>query len=492
MSQGIKGRTTTIIVVVTVVCLVATAPAVALTPEGTGGDADGDDGGSTLLPGSNSTATDDSNDDTESTDDGTSTDDGSSSDDTSGDTSDGASDESTTEDSERATETDDADGTDGTDDSTTESDADDVVTSVSESAETTETASDSYADGTVRSTEAIEMLESALGATGDSPDLEETANETMSTTTDTVSETTDTVDDLESTTDSVFSTLSPDGSLLEPEGTTTDASIDGQVDGDEPSSTREPRRSFVAASTTFPGTGPGGDVSPGPATGVALGVGVVAVGAATRQGLAMPGALTGLGSTLSAAVAPVVGHSSVLDRLVRAIAPFRYSRYDDSDPLEHEARSEVFEIVTATPGAYLSEVAERADLPLSTARHHVRVLEREDLLSGAKVRGKRRFYPAYTNGVELAAAMNDDATASVLDAIARLGAASVSDLADEIGRDPSTISHHLQRLEEDGIIVRERDGRAVMNKLAPEARTALAPESGEAEVVEAAEAMASD
>jgi predicted transcriptional regulator len=233
-------------------------------------------------------------------------------------------------------------------------------------------------------------------------------------------------------------------------------------------------------------------VSPGPATGVALGVGVVAVGAATRQGLAMPGALTGLGSTLSAAVAPVVGHSSVLDRLVRAIAPFRYSRYDDSDPLEHEARSEVFEIVKATPGAYLSEVAERADLPLSTARHHVRVLEREDLLSGAKVRGKRRFYPADTNGVELAAAMNDDATASVLDAIARLGAASVSDLADEIGRDPSTISHHLQRLEEDGIIVRERDGRAVMNKLAPEARTALAPESGEAEVVEAAEAMASD
>jgi len=88
--------------------------------------------------------------------------------------------------------------------------------------------------------------------------------------------------------------------------------------------------------------------------------------------------------------------------------------------------------------------------------------------------------------------MNDDATASVLDAIARLGAASVSDLADEIGRDPSTISHHLQRLEEDGIIVRERDGRAVMNTLAPEARTALVPESGEAEVVEAAEAMASD
>ena len=73
--------------------------------------------------------------------------------------------------------------------------------------------------------------------------------------------------------------------------------------------------------------------------------------------------------------------------------------------------------------------------------------------------------------------MNDDSTASIIDALARLGAASVSDLADELGRDPSTISHHLQRLEADSIIAREREGRAVMNKLSPEARTALEPET---------------
>ena len=107
----------------------------------------------------------------------------------------------------------------------------------------------------------------------------------------------------------------------------------------------------------------------------------------------------------------------------------------------------------------------------------MKVLEREDLVSGAKLRGKRRFYPAYAEGVELAAALNDDSTASIIDALARLGAASVSDLADDLGRDPSTISHHLQRLEADSIIVREREGRAVMNTLSPEARTALEPET---------------
>jgi len=75
-------------------------------------------------------------------------------------------------------------------------------------------------------------------------------------------------------------------------------------------------------------------------------------------------------------------------------------------------------------------VAERADLPLSTARHHVRVLEREELLTGAKVRGKRRFCPTHSADIELAAALNDESTAVVLNALSRLGGSSVSELAD--------------------------------------------------------------
>ncbi|WP_255151378.1 winged helix-turn-helix transcriptional regulator [Halorarius halobius] len=229
----------------------------------------------------------------------------------------------------------------------------------------------------------------------------------------------------------------------------------------------------------------------GPTTGLALGVGAVAAAAVTRRAAVTPQALVTFASTLTAGVAPLSAPGRTLDRLLRTVAPFRYSRYDDSDPLEHDARADVYEVVDETPGAYLSEVAERADLPLSTVRHHVRVLEREDLVSGAKVRGKRRFYPAYTQGVELAAALEEDATAAVIDAIARFGAASVSDIADELGRDPSTVSHHLSRLAEDGIVVREREGRAVMNKLAPEARTALEP-SHDAPSTESGEALASD
>jgi len=217
----------------------------------------------------------------------------------------------------------------------------------------------------------------------------------------------------------------------------------------------------------------------------------------------IPGGLTGgatVGLSALAAVAfvrsPVVGGGTgsgllgtLLDQVRPFVLPLRYSRYDDSDPLEHEAREVVYEVVLERPGSYLSEVSERASLPLSTTRHHMKVLEREELVSGAKLRGKRRFYPAYAEGIELAAALNDDSTASIIDALTRLGAASVSDLADDLGRDPSTISHHLQRLAEDEIITRERQGRAVMNTLSGEARTALEPETTP-RPDEAAEALA--
>ena len=223
-------------------------------------------------------------------------------------------------------------------------------------------------------------------------------------------------------------------------------------------------------------TGAGGDggqpVPAGGSGGVALGLGAVAAAAVVRSTSLVA---TSTSSSTGTAVSGYL--SSLLDRVKPFVFPLRYSRYDDSDPLAHDARERVYEIVNETPGSYLSEVSEQANLPLSTTRHHMKILEREDLVSGAKLRGKRRFYPAYAEGVELSAALNDDSTASIIDALARLGAASVSDLADELGRDPSTISHHLQRLEVDSIIAREREGRAVMNKLSPEARTALEPET---------------
>ena len=151
-----------------------------------------------------------------------------------------------------------------------------------------------------------------------------------------------------------------------------------------------------------------------------------------------------------------------------------YSRYDDSDPLENEHRREIYDLIRDEPGCYLSEVGDRCDVSLSTVRHHVRVLEEEGLIASAAVDGKRRYVASEdADDAELHAALAQPAKREVLEALADLGPAKNGTLADELDRDPSTVSHHLSSLEDDGLVVRERDGRSVVTELAPGVETAL-------------------
>src|SRR5699024_10391006 len=96
----------------------------------------------------------------------------------------------------------------------------------------------------------------------------------------------------------------------------------------------------------------------------------------------------------------------------------QYSRYDDSDPLENDVRKQVYDSVEQSPGTYISEVSNECDASRSTVRYHVRILEEEGLIVGKADRGKHRFYPVDSETPELSAALNDSATARVLDSIA--------------------------------------------------------------------------
>jgi DNA-binding MarR family transcriptional regulator len=278
-----------------------------------------------------------------------------------------------------------------------------------------------------------------------------------------------------------------------PPGDRTDRTDDGPAQrpsGDEPvgdddadpgaPATRERTRMLgtVAVPAGLPAVPvPTEDLPSGAGAGAGAAVGVAGAAAVVaRQSGALSGTVEGVAATARTAAGSVSG-SGRLERVVRLVAPLRYSRYDDSDPLEHDSRAAIHEIVEESPGTHLTAIAERTELPLSTVRHHVRILEREDLLSEGRQNGKRRFYPAYAENRAVTAALNDEATGPIVEALARLGSASVSDLARELDRTPSTITHHVQRLEEDGVVTRERDGRSVANRLSPEARAVVEAEA---------------
>jgi predicted transcriptional regulator len=150
-----------------------------------------------------------------------------------------------------------------------------------------------------------------------------------------------------------------------------------------------------------------------------------------------------------------------------------YSRYDNSDPLENDRRADVYEMITDSPGIYISKLSDEMTIHRSTVRYHVRVLEKEGLIAERVQQGKHRLFPVEKNDLSLIAALDHEATAAVLHALLRVEPASVSLLADELDRAPSTVSYHLTRLAEEELIVQERNGNTVLTRLPQNVREVL-------------------
>lgn len=262
-----------------------------------------------------------------------------------------------------------------------------------------------------------------------------------------------------------------------PEETKTDGGTSRNERHSEERVTNDVRQLEGTANGSRAGTDASGDESPGSPADVTI--------ASLLAILASSATLTG--SSGIAAASTVVSSSSghVAFRALRtglrepweyAVSALRYSPYEDSDPLEHEHRRTIYRTIAENPGVYLSKLGESSDVSLSTVRHHLHVLERENLIKSEKVRGKRRFYPVEVDNTALVAALADPAVRSLLEALAVLGEARNDRLVEELGRSPSTVSHHLTSLEEDGLVVRERRGRSNVNRLAPGVASSLVEE----------------
>ncbi|WP_290814012.1 metalloregulator ArsR/SmtB family transcription factor [Halovivax sp.] len=361
-------------------------------------------------------------------------------------------------------------------------------------------------------------LEDDLNDTTD--DTEDDLNDTTDDTEDDLDDTTDdTKDDLDDTTDDTENDLNDttdglDGSLDD----TTDG-LDGNLDdttdeivdelddldddleaplgadGDDRSSASEPTNETATGDDSADeydaaagADGAGDDPSPADAGDVVQAALVALLGTTIAGGSSFAGATAGGGAAGGSStgrrtvdrVRRLAGRAASIPWETLPLSILRYSRYDDSDPLEHDERRTIYEAIEAEPGLYLSALGERREVSLSTIRHHVRILEEEGLLITEKRDGKRRYFPAAAEDVELTAALSEPAKRRVLETLADVERAHNGRIADELDVDPSTASHHLSTLAEDGLVERERDGRSIVNSLAPGVEAALAaePETG--------------
>jgi DNA-binding transcriptional ArsR family regulator len=140
-----------------------------------------------------------------------------------------------------------------------------------------------------------------------------------------------------------------------------------------------------------------------------------------------------------------------------------YARIKGRELLDHEAREEILAMLKREPGLCFQEIQERVGLAPGTTRWHLDKLASSDFVTSDEDGRHTRFFPTGLDpGTRKAVvAMRDESRLALVRMIERNPELSQSDLADATGLAQSTVSHHLGRLVEDGIVDKHRDGRSV-------------------------------
>jgi len=133
-----------------------------------------------------------------------------------------------------------------------------------------------------------------------------------------------------------------------------------------------------------------------------------------------------------------------------------YTRLRHDKVLEHETRGMIRGYIVANPGDHYNSIKEALELPNGTLAYHIQVLQKEMIVRSVKDGKFRRFYPA-----EMRIPEGGEPTKIqrvILDLIRTNPGITPRDAAGLLGLTSSTVSYHLEKLEEHGRIEYRREG----------------------------------
>jgi len=136
--------------------------------------------------------------------------------------------------------------------------------------------------------------------------------------------------------------------------------------------------------------------------------------------------------------------------------------------LELESRRAIYQEIADTPGSHFRALLDELDYAQGTLQYQLRWLADERLIDVSSDGKYTRYYPA----TEF-----DDADQTVMNALRREysrrilahllvdGPLSTTDLSDRLEKAQSTVSWHLSKLVDAGLVTKERDGQRVLYRV---------------------------
>lgn len=141
-----------------------------------------------------------------------------------------------------------------------------------------------------------------------------------------------------------------------------------------------------------------------------------------------------------------------------------YSRLTKSDLLDNAHRDRVYKLIQETPGLGLSEVSQRTGLGWGTTVYHLDRLERAGFVAAERGGLHKCYFPVGTLRPEARkgmGALKADTTRSIAAYLVAKPGATQSELCADLGLSPSAASKQVSKLEEAGLVRREREWKTV-------------------------------
>jgi predicted transcriptional regulator len=141
-----------------------------------------------------------------------------------------------------------------------------------------------------------------------------------------------------------------------------------------------------------------------------------------------------------------------------------YSRLTKSDLLDNEHRDRVYKLIQETPGLGVSEIGARSGLGWGTTVYHLDRLERAGFVASERGGLHKCYFPVGTLAREARkglGALKADTTRSIAEFLLVRPGATQSELCGALGLSASAASKQVSKLEEAGLVRRERDWKTV-------------------------------
>lgn len=163
---------------------------------------------------------------------------------------------------------------------------------------------------------------------------------------------------------------------------------------------------------------------------------------------------------LALATAAVIVAMAALWRLAPALLTL-FSRVQQPRALEHPRRRDIVEFLLSNPGARLSDLRQKLQMPRPAARYHLGVLVRLALVRREGRAAATRYWPQHSSprASALAHASHDPVLARILDVLRREPGAPQRRLAEATGLTQPRVSRALRRLARLGLVDGQGSGR---------------------------------